>query len=99
MYVDDKIKSPGCCQDFFYDNDFNYFLRLFWRRDLKKLPVLRLLPSGLPIRSIAQRKPNVLSEWSSSRKRRVPGLNQYGRSFQLPPLYTLEWSLIKVVSP
>jgi len=43
---------------------------------LKKLPVLRLFPSGLPMRSIAQRKPIVLLAWSSSWKRRVPGPNQ-----------------------
>ena len=40
----------------------------------------------------------VLFAWSSSRKRRVPGLSQYARSFQLPPLTTRDLLLIRVVT-
>jgi hypothetical protein len=49
-------KKPRKMRGFLLSSE-NYRFCFF---DLKKLPVLRLLPSGLPIRSIAQRNPIVL---------------------------------------
>jgi hypothetical protein len=51
-----KKKAPLHQRGFLYAIE-NYLFCFF---GFQKLPVLRLLPSGLPIRSMAQRKPTVL---------------------------------------
>lgn len=58
-----KRKNPPHAEG----SEFYFKIYLFCLRVLNQLPVLRFGPSGLPILSMAQRKPIVLLAWSSSR--------------------------------